>query len=123
MSQVAPTRRRWYQFRILTLLILMAAIAVLLTVTRHTVLDEKTTFDFVDVSLSDVVDFLSVKHKFKWRYDDKAIAAAGIKPDQIKIDYAVIDAPVGETLQKLLAPHGLVTRVDNGEVVVTVLPK
>ncbi|HEY4309035.1 MAG TPA: hypothetical protein VGN12_06250 [Pirellulales bacterium] len=121
MSNTA--RRRWLQFSITGLLALMSVTALCLTLVHRGKFDQRTNVQFAQTPIWDVIDYLSNKHSFAWRADDPELAAAGIlfysRPTALTITDRVTDAPLGETLDRFLAPLGLGYFVENGELVVS----
>jgi hypothetical protein len=118
MSEYPTTRRRWFQFGLGTLLVVVTVVAVFLTYARRTVLDETTEAPFANVPVSDVMDYLGFNHKFEWEFDDAAFAAAGIDPARIEITGVVDGVTLREALRTFLEPHNLGFKVHDGKIIV-----
>jgi hypothetical protein len=61
MPVAGRTRRRWFQFSTLALLMAIAVIAILCRVAQRNVLNEQTSVQFDRQPLSDVLIYLSIK--------------------------------------------------------------
>ncbi len=114
MGEASPTRRRWWQFSILALLLAVAAIAVMLALTTRPILDERTSAQFTAVSLSDALDYFSSKHGFRYRFVDGAVAA-----ESLSVNETFEELPLREALRRMLEPNGLSYDIENGEIIVS----
>jgi hypothetical protein len=119
MATAQSTRRRWFQFSTLALLIAIMLIGFVCALARRSVLDEQTTVEFNAQPLSDVLAYLSIKHHYGCQIDDAVIAKGGIALDTIMITETVTDMPLRDLLERLLEPHGLAFHIASGDLVIT----
>jgi hypothetical protein len=82
-------------------------------------LDEKTEFEFGNLSPKDAIDYFGTVFDIPWRVDDAAIAAAGIPFDTLAITDAAKGITFREALRRILEPAALGFRIDNDRLVIT----
>ena len=86
-SALLTPKRRWAQFSVATMMIVVTVLCVWLAWRGRwrsplAVLNETTEFDFTDQPFDSVVSYLKAKHKIEIELEDKALAdAATIFPD------------------------------------------
>jgi hypothetical protein len=83
--------------------------------------DRVTEIGFPGVALVDVIDLLAQLSGLEVTFDADALAELGVTVrDPVTVQLG--DATLGEVFSKVLAPHGLVYLVDQGQVLITSPP-
>jgi hypothetical protein len=81
-------------------------------------LDQITTVNF-DCALAVTQDYFAQKHEYRWHFDEAAFASANIRHH---ITDSFVNVPLHDALEKILEPHGLTYRIEQGELAITVIP-
>lgn len=82
-------------------------------------LNQKTTANFVDTALGDILDFFSVKHRFRWHFD-----TAAIKNQYVPITTdSFANVPLHDVLETILEPQSLKYSIEQGELAVAAEPR
>ena len=82
-------------------------------------LDAKTTAEFVDVPLSDVIEFLTQMHQIPIMLDTAAIEEAGIASSDEPVTISLKDAQLESLLNRMLSQLGLDFIVENDAMSIT----
>jgi len=82
-------------------------------------LEEPTQFDFTDVPLTDVVDYLKSLHKIEIQVDGKALSDVGLDPAKTPITKNIKGISLRSALQLMLRDPDLTYTIKNESLLIT----
>ncbi|HEY2840417.1 MAG TPA: hypothetical protein VGJ26_14770 [Pirellulales bacterium] len=77
------------------------------------------SYDYEDASVASAIEYFHEKNGVTFRFDDDALIARNISPDEILETDSATNIPLRQALERLLAPNGLGFRMEKEALVIT----